>query len=400
MRVRSITAVKKLAGQRILLRVDCNVPLAKGKVKDDFKIRQSLPTIKYLLERGARVIIVSHLGRPVGVDVKLSLKPIADSLSAALGKKIPLIKIGGAVPWKTVAPKCALAQDGQAVLLENIRFVPGEEKNTAAFSRQLAALADLFVLDGFAVAHRAAASVSGVAKYLPAYAGLLLAEEIFVISKIASKPKPPLVVLLGGAKVETKIPVLESLLKKAAHILVGGGIVNTYLWATGNNVGQSLVGKEYKRKILRAAASKKIIWPVDVVVGRADGAGARVMSVDKKSLIKKKFRIAPDEAIYDIGPETVRRFAGYIKKAQTLFWNGAMGKFEQHPYEYGTYALAELFAARSRGQAYGVAGGGETVAVLKARHLFHQVDFVSTGGGALLEYLAGKKLPGLKALEI
>ncbi|OGH88783.1 MAG: phosphoglycerate kinase [Candidatus Magasanikbacteria bacterium RIFOXYC2_FULL_42_28] len=384
MRLRKITEVKNLKDKRVLVRVDFNVPVEKGKVKEDFKIIKSLPTIKYLLSKGARVILVSHLGRPKGVDKKLSLAPVAKCLEKLLGEKVRLDR----------DPDFRRDDSGaRLVLLENIRFFPEEEKCGIILSKQLAGLADLFVLDGFAVAHRASASVSGVAKYLPAYAGLLISAEIEGLEHATAKAKKPLVLILGGAKIETKIPILQNFLTKADYILVGGGIVNTYLAGHGHQLGASLIDKDYIKLMKRLGAHKKIIMPVDVVVGCANGTKARIVS------LLKPLKLSKNEGIFDIGPATVKLFSQYIKKAKTLIWNGAMGRFEQHPYQYGTYSLARLFAARSKGQAFGVAGGGETIEILEKLKLAGEIDLVSTGGGAMLEYLSGKILPGIKILK-
>lgn len=423
MKIKPIIKVKNLSGKKILLRVDFNVPIKNGKVQDEMRIEKSLPTIKFLLQKGARVILVSHLGRPKDFDKKLSLKPVVACLEKLLNKKVGFIdyrhceeslrptlqspsskkissrKMGDSdgrpdANRNSLGMTLSKMRNGEVMMLENIRFFADEEANTGELAKQLSKLADLFVLDGFAVAHRPAASVSGVAKYLPSYAGLLLAEEITVLTKVMENPKKPLVVVLGGAKAETKIPVLKNLLPKATHVLLGGGIANTYFWAKGHKIGQSIINKEYKKDILKYCSNKKVIMPVDVVVGEADGEDAQVILTKSKFIIhNSKF------AIYDIGPATVRLFAGYIKNAQTIIMNGAMGMFEVHPYEYGTNALSEIFAARAKGKAFGVAGGGETVEVLRKRGIINQVDLVSTGGGAMLEFLSGKKLPGVAAVS-
>ncbi len=399
MKIRSITEVKNLSGKRVLVRADFNVPILKGKVKDDFKIQKTIPTIEFLVGKGARVVLMSHLGRPKGMNAALGLRPVAAHFQKAIGVPVRFIAAKGNEMeekkyFDRAQKEIEAMEPGEIVMLENVRFIPGEENNAPKVARALAALADLFVLDGFAVAHRDSASVSGVTKFIPGYAGLLLSEEIGVLSKATKDPHKPLVVVLGGAKVETKIPVLKYLLSKADYILVGGQIANTYLWAKGYPVGASLVGKEFKVDVLKYCSNKKVIVPVDFVVGTRGGKKVEVKEVNARFSITD-----PHCSIFDIGPLTVRLFAHYIKKAQTLIWNGAMGVFETHPYEYGTYALADLFAARSKGKAFGVVGGGETVEVVKKRKLADQIDLVSTGGGAMLEFLSGKELPGLKALE-
>ena len=401
MRFKSIQQVKNLANKNVLLRVDFNVPLKGGKVLDNYKIKKSLATIKFLIEKRAKVILVSHLGRPDGVDKKLSLKPVASELGKFLQKEVKLLDVKKSSRVSNVGTRHNFVKlkvqieklfPSAVVMLENIRFVSGEEKNSTQLAKELAGLADLFVLDGFAVAHRQTASVCGVSKYIPAYAGLLLEEEIEGLDRALKNPKKPFVVVLGGIKMETKIPVLKNLLNKANYILVGGGIFNTYLWAKGYKIGSSLVDKNLKKEALRYCSKRKVILPVDVVVGPKNGKLAKVIEV-------KKLNLKKDMSIFDIGPKTIKLFSQYIKKSQTLIWNGAMGYFEQHPYEYGTYSIAHLVAARAKGKAFGITGGGETVEVLKKLHLIGDVDLASTGGGSMLEYLSGKKLPGIEALK-
>lgn len=388
MKIRNIRSIKNFSGRTVLLRTDFNVPLRGSRVADNYKIEKSLPTIEFLLDRGAKLIVVSHLGRPKGVDKKLSLKPVAKELEKLLARKVLFVSFGD----KKQEEKISQMQKGEICLLDNIRFYPEEDKGDLKLAKFLAGLADIYVLDGFAVAHRDAPSVTGVAKFLPTYAGLLMEAEVGGLNRVINKPKKPMVVVLGGAKMETKIPVINSLLKNANNILVGGGIVNTYLWSQGHKIGDSLIDKEYKKEAIKYCRNKKVILPVDVVVGTSDGKKARVLPLNKKLNLKK------GEAIFDVGPETVNLFAKYIKKASTLVWNGALGYFEQHPYEFGTRAVARLFAARSRGRAFGVCGGGETVELLRDLKLMDDIDLVSTGGGAMLEYLSGKKLPGVKII--
>ncbi len=395
MKLKNITAIKKLAGKRVLVRVDFNVPLKNKSVADDYKIICSLPTIRYLLRKGASVVLISHLGRPEGVQSKYSLEPVAKHLKKLLGNTVPFTfhKIRKVTDLHTISSAVKAVKPKSVTLVDNIRFLPGEEHGDRRLAKAIAHWGDIFVLDGFAVAHRDSASVSGVARYLPSYAGLLLFDEVSVLTNVSKHPKRPLVVILGGIKVETKIPVLQKLLPKASHILVGGGIANTYWWAKGKKVGASGVGKKYRSRILRYCKNKKVILPVDVVVGPANGKGAKVVSVDKLSIRNSQ------DAIYDVGPKTAQLFSHYIKKANTLIWNGAMGMFEVKPYKYGTHAITHLFAARSRGKAFGVAGGGETVQVLQQLGVADDIDLLSTGGGAMLEFLGGKKLPGLKRLK-
>ena len=390
--MQSIIDVKNLYGKKVLVRVDFNIPLDKGRVVSDYKLVRSLPNIVYLLKAGAVVILVSHLGRPSGKDKKLSLKPIAARLEKLLQKKITFCNISTAADWKKLKTNTSSARPGTLFMLENIRFLKGEETENSDLSKKLADFCDLFVLDGFGVSHRRGSSVTGVARYVPAYAGLLLCEEISILGDVFRKPRRPLVVLLGGAKAETKIPILKKLLSIADYILIGGGIFNTYLSAKGKKIGDSIISSSHENEVLKYCQNKKVILPIDVVVGSEDGEGARAVDVDE-------LKIGKDEAIFDIGPNTVKLFASHIKKAKTLIWNGALGMFEQPPYQYGTYALVRLFAARSRGRAFGICGGGETVEILEHLNLMPEIDLVSTGGGAMLEYLSGNKLPGLESLK-
>lgn len=392
MRLKILKQIKNLKDKRVLVRVDFNVPVKDGQIKDESRIIASVPTIKYLLKNGAKVILVSHLGRPKGIDKKLSLAPVAEYLQKISNFKFPISNQLPILNLEEAKVVIETMKKGQIIMLENIRFFEGEEKNDKKFSKELADLADIFVLDGFAVAHRDAASVSGVAKYLKSYAGLLLESEIKNLSRLMSKPKKPYVAVLGGAKIETKLPVLKAVLKRADYILLGGGLVNTCLWAKGYSVGKSLLDKEFKKEASKLGKNKKIIFPVDLVVGDIKGKKYRVVNLDKKNNIKST------EAIFDIGPATIRLYAQYVKSAQTLVWNGAMGYFEQKPYDVGTMSIARLVASRSKGKAFGVIGGGETIQTMEMVKMIDYIDFVSTGGGAMLEFLSGKKLPGLKAV--
>ncbi|MEK7084856.1 MAG: phosphoglycerate kinase, partial [Patescibacteria group bacterium] len=346
----------------------------------------------YLLKKKATVILVTHIGRPGGKKVAaLSVAPVAKKLKELLElKELKILTLETYI--KNRSPKSEV-RSPHVMLLENIRFYKGEEENDPAFAKQLASLADIFVLDGFAVAHRDAASVSGVAKYLPAYAGLLLEKEIVGLDRVMKRPKKPLTLVLGGAKTETKIPVMKHLLPKAEYVLIGGRILNTYLAAKGYRIGNAGVDEKYTKEVLRLCSSKKVIKPVDVVVGDTEGKNVRVLDVKKLEIRNLKL------GIYDIGPATVRMYAAYIKKSQTLVWNGAMGYFEQPPYHHATLAIARLVASRSKGKAFGVIGGGETLQTMEMTGMSEYVDLISTGGGAMLEYLAGAKLPGIAALR-
>jgi 3-phosphoglycerate kinase len=389
----SIRQAKNLKGKRILVRVDFNVPMKGQKVLDDSRLIFSLPTIKYLIEKKSKVILVSHLGRPEGTKMaKYSLKPVAKRLGKLLKIKILMFDD---FRGSKVAEKINQMKGGQVAMLENIRFCPEEKNNKGTLGKDLADLADVFVLDGFAVAHRPDASVVGMNKYLPNYAGLLLEKEITALDKALKNPKHPFILILGGAKTETKIPVLNNLLPKADKILIGGAISNTYLYALGYEIGDSLYDKDMKKQILSLIKNKKIIIPVDLVVGNKNGKKCRVIKIkqpDRKICSK-------NEAVFDIGPETISIFADYIKSAKTLVWNGAMGYFEQKPYDKGTLSVARMVANKSKGSAFGIIGGGETIQAMEQIKMSGHVEHVSTGGGAMLEYLAGKKLPGIVALN-
>ncbi|PIT87906.1 MAG: phosphoglycerate kinase [Candidatus Magasanikbacteria bacterium CG10_big_fil_rev_8_21_14_0_10_40_10] len=393
MLIKNIKQIKNLKDKRVLVRLDFNVPIKAGQVTDDFRIRKSLPTIEYLLKKGAKIILMSHLGRPKGkIMPEFRLTAPAKRLAELLNKEIKKISVSSG---PTVVKEITKMKSSSILFLENIQFESGETVNDDKLAQELASYCDYFVNDCFAQSHRAYASFCQITKYAPSYAGLLMSEEISGLTKVLFEPKKPLVVILGGAKIETKIPILRNLLLSADHILIGGGIVNTYLWAKGHQVGASLIDKEFKKQALLYGAKNKVIKPIDVVVGRADGSKTRVVKIDKKN----KLKLTGQEAIFDIGPDSIKLFSQYIKKANTLIWNGAMGYFEQHPYEYGTYAVARLIASRAKGKAFGVSGGGETVEVLRKLKLLNEVDLVSTGGGAMLEFLSGQKLPGVEALK-
>lgn len=394
MPVRSIKGVKNLRGLRVLVRVDFNVPIKGGRVADDSRLKSSLPTIQYLTKAGARVILISHLGRPEGKRIAaLSLLPIAKRLSVLLGKPVHHSR-----EWQgPVAKRAAMGlKNGSILLLENIRFSRDESGNKGKLAKTLASLGDVFVMDGFAVAHRGDASVVGIPKYIPSYAGLLLAKEIDGLSKLLSSPTKPFVAVIGGAKMETKVPVIRALLPKMSMLLLGGGIVNTALKAAGYGVGDSLVDEAHRMTARSYARHRRVVIPIDVIVGkqRYGGRGRRVVVGKKPHVICKK-----GEAILDIGPATIRLFSSHLKRAKTILWNGAMGYFELKPFDTGTKSIARLIAARSKGKAFGVIGGGETLQVMQMIGMSDDVDLVSTGGGAMLEFLAMGKLPGIEALK-
>lgn len=390
--IRSIKRARNIKGKRVLVRIDCNVPLEKKKVLNDSRLHASIPTIEYLLSKEARVILVGHLGRPEGKKkASLSLAPVSARLGKLMGKKIMQLPD---VKGKKVEAAIGRMKSGSAVMLENIRFSKHEEGNTGDLGQYLSKLADIFVFDGFSVAHRADASIVGIAPYLPSYAGLQLEKELAGLEKIMKKTARPAVLVLGGAKSETKIPVVKHFINRADHILLGGALFNTYLSSLGYAIGDSLVDPGVVQEANKFIRNKKVIRPRDIIVGKKDGSSYRHVRITKqeKRLCRK------GEAILDIGPETIGEFALHIKEAKTIVWNGAMGYFEQAPYDTGTRAIARLIAAQSKGKAYGVVGGGETVQIIEEMGLAGYIDLVSTGGGAMLELLSGKTLPGIDAL--
>lgn len=381
----TLQEIKNIKDKRVLVRVDFNVALKKGKVLEESRIQSSLPTIQYLLKKKAKVILITHIGRPEGKVVsELSVKPVAKVLGRMLRKKVKIIDL--------TAEAANSVQPGEVVMLENIRFFSGEEKNDPAFAKQLASLGDVFVLDGFAVAHRESPSVSGVQKYLPSYAGFLLQKEIEGLDAALQKPKHPAVFVIGGAKIETKLPIVKNILKIADCILVGGAIFNVYLKAKGYGVGTSLVDDGFEQESLKTFSHKKIFKPVDVIVGDKKGKKVRVVAIEKNP----HEICRGTEAILDIGPETTKQFEKIISKAKTVVWNGAMGFFEIPVYANGTYSLVRAIVTKSGRGAYTVVGGGESIQVLSHMKVLKKIKFVSTGGGAMLEYLSGKKLPGIQ----
>ncbi len=391
--------LRNLKNKRVLVRVDMNVPMKGKKIIDDTKIRAHIPTITKLTKSGAKVLLLSHLGRPEGQYIaSLSLAPVAERLSLLLKKKVSLINTKQWVytgkKGELIQQQSATLRSGQVALFDNIRFAAGEEANDPEFATFLASLGDVFVLDGFAVAHRDAPSVTGITKYLPSYAGLCVAEEIRVLSSLLHNPTSPYVAVLGGAKLETKIPLIKKMSEVADTVLLGGALVNTYFSAKGYAVGSSLVEKTYEKQLLTYARKKHVIVPIDVVVGSYDGASYRIVSIEKKphQICHKQ------EAILDIGPKTIQQYASIIKQSKTIVWNGAMGYFEQPPYHIGTMAIARLIGTVSQGSAFGVIGGGETIQAMEQTHMAEHIDFISTGGGAMLEFLSGKILPGVDAL--
>lgn len=387
----------EVKGKRVLVRVDFNVPQDEtGRITDDRRIRAALPTIQYLINHGAKTILVSHLGRPKGKPEdreKFTLKPVAERLGELLGKPVPLAPdcIGPEVQKMVQA-----LGEGDVLLLENVRFHPQEEKNDPAFAKQLADLAEVYVNDAFGTAHRAHASTEGVTKYLPGVAGYLMQKEIEYLGGALATPKRPFIAVLGGAKVKDKIPVIENLVGKVDRLIIGGGMAYTFLKAQGKEIGQSLLDAEsidFCREML-AKAGDKILLPVDVVVADgnpfekgADAVQTRVVSVDA---------IPADWQGVDIGPETQKRFAEAVKGAGTVVWNGPMGIFEFDRFAVGTRAMAQALADSG---AVTIVGGGDSAAAVEQLGFAEKMTHISTGGGASLEFLEGRVLPGVAALQ-
>ncbi len=395
MNLRTIREIKDLRGKRVLLRVDANVPFVKGEVADAERLWAILPTLSYLSARGAITVIISHLGRPTGREKNFSLAPIAKRLAQISGKIITFLP--QSFSDKEIPTALSSAVSGQIFMLENLRFDRGEESNSGSFAKLLASFADVYVNDGFAVSHRAHASVSAITRYLPSYAGLLMERELAVLGHIAGKPEKPSIAMIGGAKINTKIGLISKLAKEFSIVFVGGGLANALLTARGFGVGESGVDADEEKAAKKILRFKNVQTPVDVVVGPASGRPGRARVVPVAT--KDPFAIClKNEAVYDIGPRTILAWAMLFKKAKTIVWNGPVGMFEDSRYSHGTMALAKIIAARSKGRAMGVVGGGETVEAVKQSGMSQYVDHISTGGGAMLEYLEGKILPGVKPL--
>ncbi len=379
----SLRAANLQPGQTVLLRLDLDVPLVRRKIKNDYRLRRALPTIQLLQKHQLRVVIMGHLGRPGGKFQKeLSLSPIAKHLGQLLNQKIVFIKDPFCLEGVS---RIGRLKAGEIGMLENLRFWPGEEKNSSRFAKKLSQLAELYVNNAFAVSHRRHASVSAIKYYLPSYAGFLLEEEVVNLNK-ALRPQQPLVLVVGGAKIKTKIGLINNFLRRAQYILVGGALAPNFLEAKGYFMGRSLVSKPNIALARHYKRHRKIILPVDAVVKNKKTG---------KVTVKKINQLTEDEAMFDIGPNTISLYASLIKQARTIVWNGPMGLFEVNHFRHGTIALAQTIAARSRGKAFGLVGGGETIEALELSKMFNYVDWVSTGGGAMLAYLGGEEMPGL-----
>jgi len=378
-----------LTGKRVLIRADLNVPVKDGKVTSDARITASMPTIEHCVKSGAKVMVFSHRGRPEEgvVDQENSMQPIADDMSAKLGKKVPLVK-----GYLDKTPNIA---EGEVLLLENVRFNKGEKKDNEELAKKYAALCDVFVMDAFGTAHRAQASTHGAGKFAPkACAGLLLSEELDALSKALADPARPMVAIVGGSKVSTKLTVLEALSEKVDQLVVGGGIANTFLKATGKKVGKSLCEDdlvETAKTLIdkMAKRSAKIPIAVDVVCGKK-------FDENEAAVLKDADKVTDDDMIFDIGPKSAQELANIIAKAGTIVWNGPVGVFEFNQFAEGTKKVSMAIADAS---GFSLAGGGDTIAAIQKYDIYDKVSYISTAGGAFLEYLEGKTLPAVAILE-
>jgi phosphoglycerate kinase len=388
-----IDKVGDLKGKRVLVRVDFNVPMEDGKITDETRIKESLPTIKKIIGDGGKCILMSHLGRPKGEkNLKYSLRPAAIHLAALLRKSVFFSDDCISQDTRKIA---AELKNGDVLLLENLRFHEEEEENDDNFSKELASYGDIYVNDAFGAAHRAHASTVGVTKFISTRAaGYLMEKELDHLSKIVNNPEHPFIAILGGSKISGKIDVIKSLLEKADKILIGGGMVFTFYKAMGSSIGQSLL-EEDKIKLAKELienAKGKIILPIDIVVADKFENSAKTRIVYGNEM--------PDDMIgMDIGPETIKIFTDEIKQAKTIFWNGPMGVFEMNNFAKGTYAIAKAMAEATKKGAFTVIGGGDSVAAVNKAGVTNKISHVSTGGGASLEYLEGKELPGVEALS-
>ena len=382
-----------VAGKRVLVRVDFNVPLDKetGRVLDDTRIRATLPTIEHLREQGAKTILCSHLGRPKGRDPSLSLWHVAERLGELLGQAV---KTTGCCAGPVVQETAASLEPGEVLLLENLRFHAEEEANDSEYAKALAGLAELYVNDAFGAAHRAHASTAGVTRYLPAVAGFLMAKEIEYLGRAVSDPQRPYAAVIGGAKISSKMAVLESLLERVDKLLIGGGMANTFLKAEGFDVGESLVEDDYldgARRAMERAREKRVmlLLPTDVIVAERFAADSPAKRVSVRD-------VPPGWRIMDVGETTIDVFARALQDCRTVVWNGPMGVAEMAPFAHGSHRLAAAIAGLA--DATTIVGGGETAAVVEEQGLASRFSHVSTGGGASLEFLEGRELPGVAAL--
>ena len=392
--MRSIKNEINLNQKKILLRLDLNVPLDNGRITDTTRINKILPTVKFLLKNNSKIIILSHVGRPKGKVVnELSLKPICDDLKKKLSENIKLITKN----IKEISSKDLFnSQDEKIVMFENLRFYQEEEKNSNEFAKHLASLGDIYVNDAFSCAHRAHASIFEITKFIPSYAGLQLSLEINALTKITSQIKKPITCIIGGSKISTKINIIKNLIPKFDNIIIVGGMANNILKYKGHKIGKSIQEDDCDQIIkeiffLSKKESCKIIYPKDVAIGKNLNGLSKIKEVDK---------VSDDDLILDIGPKTIQTINNIIEKSETILWNGPAGYFENPNFAKGSLEIAKKIVEKNKTNTiYSVAGGGDTVALLNSTGVINKFNFVSTAGGAFLEYLEGKELPGIKALN-
>tara|TARA_A100001011_G_scaffold177325_1_gene185986 strand:+ start:1786 stop:2964 length:1179 start_codon:yes stop_codon:yes gene_type:complete len=392
--MKNITDCENLEKKKVLLRLDLNVPLKDGMITDETRIKKILPIIEYLLNKNAQIIIISHIGRPKGkINKSLSLKPICENLEKKINKKIQIV-----IEDIFNLNKDDLFKDPktQIVFLENIRFYEHEEKNDISFAKKLASLGDLFVNDAFSCSHRAHASVSKITEFLPSFAGLQLQTEINALKKVTTEIKKPITCIIGGSKISTKIGIIKNLIPKFDNIIIVGGMANNILLYKGNKIGKSIKEENCEKIIneifeISKNYSCKIIYPEDVLIGK---------NMTDKSQVKKINEISDNDLILDIGPKTINTIKNIIKISKTVLWNGPAGYFENPDFAIGSYEIAkEIIKQNKEKLTYSVVGGGDTIAVINQINAIKEFNFVSTAGGAFLEYLEGKELPGIKALN-
>lgn len=410
MRLKSLSDLR-LNKKTVLVRAGYDVSVVNGQVEEDFRLAESLATLNYLVKRDCKVVILAHRDRPEGPDPRHSLEPVARRLAELWQRKLVVIDVKSEkLPEYPIPhlyffrhnlvdedPRPLLNQlrEGEAVLLENLRFAPGERQGDQEFAKKLASYGQVFVNEAFSVSHRADASVAILPKLMPAAAGLGLLKEVAALQSVLQRPKKPVVVMMGGVKLSDKADALLNLLKIADHVLLGGGLANLLLKIRGFEIGKSIFeeggGQERLAKQMWRDHQEKIVLPTDVVVSYSREGPPECVKIEK---------VKPNHIILDIGPQSIRHYSSFLKKAQTLVWGGPLGYFENKAYSHGTFALAWLFASRAASpKVFGVAGGGQTLEVVKKLNLWQDIDCVSTGGGAMLEFLAGKSLPGLEALR-
>lgn len=381
---------KKISGKDVFVRVDFNVPLAGKVVKEDFKIKQALETIKFLLNNDCRLIVASHLGQPKnGYEAGLSLAPVAKQLEILLDGPVKFLDFKKYSKFKDIRQELKSDKKNRIFVLDNLRFFDGEERDCKKLGKSLASLASVYVNDAFAVSHRANSSVSAIKSFLPSYAGFLVQKEIDNLNKIL-KPEKPFVAVMGGAKISTKIPIVNKIYPVASQVLVAGALANNFFMAQGLNIGKSLASEKEAEVAKKYLKMTKIILPIDAVVKTDISAKKSIVSVKKIS------EISDNDTILDIGPKTIALFSKYISSAKTVVWNGPLGMFEEKAFQKGTLEIAKKIAKQAGKKTFCAVGGGETIEALNLSGVAKKINWVSTGGGAMLSYLSGENMPGLK----